>query len=86
MPAILSYSALYTSIDKILNNNNNTRVHVVKRQILVKLHEGNVYLSEDDVLSVEPSCLGKEDEELGVVGVRTVVGHAYPALKKENVK
>jgi len=37
-------------------------------------------LSEDDVLSVEPSGLGGADEELGSVGVGTSVGHGQNTL------
>ena len=36
-------------------------------------------LAENDVLSVEPTGLGKENKELGAVGVLAVVGHGYPA-------
>ena len=30
------------------------------------------------MLLVEPTSLGEEDEELGTVGILTVVGHGYP--------
>ena len=35
-------------------------------------------LAENNVLLVEPTCLGEKDEELGAVGVLTVVRHGYP--------
>ena len=47
---------------------------------LDNLHRlGISYLSEDDVLAVQPRCDDSGDEELGTVGVSTGVGHREEA-------